>query len=317
MNHKKALTYFQNVWLARKSTNGWYTFDCPFCASGSNKRGVNFALNLVKCFKCGSAHRYRIVDFIEAVNDDLDYKGVKSYLDSFDESDIDVLQMQEMKAATKSEVSLPEGFRSILEGDNVLSKRARKYLEGRGFDLIFLDKLGVGYCDRKPSDPEEENYFGRIIVPFKRMGVLKYYEGRSFINEEPKYKNPAEDYFGVGKSELVFNEDALYLHDKVFVCEGTYDALTLGNAVALKGKVCSSTQKSIIIKSGISELVIALDPDAQNEAYKLAMQLVDHIKIKVLTLPKDTDVNDLGYKYINDLEKRTEYSDFMDLIDKM
>ena len=37
--------------------------------------------------------------------------------------------------------------------------KAVRYLQGRGFDVDYLDYLGVGYCSKG-------KYEGRIIIPF-------------------------------------------------------------------------------------------------------------------------------------------------------
>ena len=50
-----------------------------------------------------------------------------------------------------------------------------KYLESRGFDIDYLASQGVGYCSGG-------QYMQRIIVPFYRNGICRYYQGRTFID---------------------------------------------------------------------------------------------------------------------------------------
>ena len=111
------------------------------------------------------------------------------------------------------DVEMPKGYTPILEGEGILGKRARSYLTERGFDLTVLDRAGIGYCNEhglvdKENDIDED-FFGYIIVPFKRNGLLVYYIGRDYIGNFLRYKNPAVEKFNVGKGDLLFNEDAL------------------------------------------------------------------------------------------------------------
>ena len=71
------------------------------------------------------------------------------------------------------------------EGDVILGQRARTYLTSRGFDVEELDMLGFGYCDEKGPDFAND-YFGYIIIPFKRRGSLFCFIGRDFIGNDPR-----------------------------------------------------------------------------------------------------------------------------------
>lgn len=315
LNTGKAFTYFQNVWLCKKATKGWYSFDCPFCG-GSQKRAVNFHYEITKCWKCGSDHKYTIIDFITGVTGKA-YRDAKEYLNTFDESQVNLQLMSEVKVTQTSAVKMPLGYHSILDGDTSLAVRARTYLEGRGFDLVALDQMGVGYSNLVHEDYKQD-YFGRVIVPFKDNGLLTYFEGRSFIGDTPKYKNPEAESLGVGKSELIFNEEALYLHEEVYINEGTFDSMTLVNASALKGKVLSYKQKSKII-NGTAEIInVCLDPEAMKEAYKMAMELVEYKNVRVIALPPgEKDANDLGREFVEEIKNNTPFETMGSLVSKI
>jgi DNA primase len=127
-------------------------------------------------------------------------------------------------------------------------------------------------------------------------------------------KNPPEEEFGIGKSNLIYNHDALYMYDKVYLVESITNAETLGDqAVAFQGKKLSEYQISNLIYSPCSKVVILLDDDAWEEAVQLAMRLVHYKRVKVVKMPEKQDVNDLGKKATLKLTKVVDYQRYMDL----
>lgn len=297
---KRLFTYFRNVQLIGKSTNDWWRFNCTFCG-GHDTRAVHFGKGCTKCFKCPGEGYFTLTEFVAAA-EGIDEDQVRAFLEDFQESEVDFTVFKEFKIERKeyTGISLPYGYKSLMSGTGSIAKRARKYLSGRGFDLEYLDKEGVGYCDEEPAD-RYENYFGRVIIPFKNeLGVLYYFEGRTFIDEDPKYKNPSELAAGIGKAELLYGEHLLYLHEEVVLCEGLLDGLTLSNGIASKGKKLSSIQKGKILKSPCETIVVGLDPDARKEALDICYDLCDFKKIKLLDLPHGEDINSMGRKYVED-----------------
>lgn len=311
VNINKAYTYFQNRYVMRKSSQDFYAFDCPFCDIGRNKMNcaVKFDWKIVKCWSCG--YKERIETFI------MDVEGVTSneawrIVEAEKVSPINLLNVEHI-ANTKKQLqpmAMPYGYTSIMEGDTVIGKRARAYLEGRGLDLQVLDRLGVGYGQHKPTKEGEANYFGYIIIPFKFRGVLQYYLGRNFLSDVMRYKNPDKEVFNVGKADLLFNEDALELRSVVFITEGCFDALTLGSSgVATMGWSLSETQKGKLLRSNCKMLVFVPDVGYYPQAIKTSMSFVGHKKVKVL--PMDTlaeygkDVNSIGWEKVIDLYKET------------
>jgi hypothetical protein len=62
------------------------------------------------------------------------------------------------------------------------------------------------------------------------------------------------------------------------------------------------------------DLVIGLDPDAMKEAIEIAMQMVHFKRIKLLRLPENKDINDIGKTQTLALEKSSEYLRYTDLL---
>lgn len=61
---RKAYTYFTNHFVIKKTSQNWYSFECPFCidADGKRKMAVQFEYEMCKCWVCG--WKGYIVDFV-------------------------------------------------------------------------------------------------------------------------------------------------------------------------------------------------------------------------------------------------------------
>ena len=203
---------------------------------------------------------------------------------------------------------LPEGFRLITQGSNQLAKSIRGYVIQRGFRPEVLAKFGVGYCNKGAL-------FGYLIIPFFYRSQLRYYNARKVLGTGPRYNNPTTDITGIGKEFIIFNHDALTLYNSLFICEGAINALTLGErAIATMGKAVSAYQINELIKSPVERFIILLDSDAKLQAINLGLKLVAYKKVKVVFLPDDKDVNDLGKSRTLQYVYSTRYQDYNDLI---
>ena len=315
VNPKKAYTYFAKNFALKKTSQNWYAFDNPFDSGGEGKKkmAVKFSWQRVKCWRTG--YSATISDFI-ADYEGLQIRGVIDLVESCKESSLDLMDLDSVRVKKSVEgVKMPYGYMNILEGDTVLAKRARKYLRGRGFDLNMLDLMGFGYCYRHGEEADED-YFGYIIIPFKTLGSLQYFIGRDFIGNFLRYKNPNKNKFGVGKADILFNEDALLIYNRNFVVEGWSDAVTLGpEAVATLGWSVSDIQRTKLIESNCDELVFIPDVGKYKEAVKLAMKFID-LKESVIVVNLDElseygdDVNSIAVnmdskKPIMDLYRNT------------
>jgi DNA primase len=333
---RKAYSYFKRRFVIKKTTQNWHGMECPFQCRGSegkpNKFAVKFEWERTKCWLCGySATIPEFVMDYEAV----DYPEARDILTSEQDIGVDAEVLYSYQAIIKSSVSLPHGFKSLMDGDTIIGVRARNYVKSRGFDPEKLDMKGWGYCNEhyvNDDDPEayKKDYYGYLIIPFKADGVLTYYIGRYFMGEtKMKYKNPAADQFGVGKSEILYNEDALHLHDEIWIVEGAIDAETMGDfVVASMGWNLSTIQKSKILKSKAKSLVFV--PDKKNEtkdfyleAVKTAMYFMDHKDVYVIDVDRmagdGKDINELGKAAFIEERKKTKkmtYSKIMEILER-
>lgn len=315
-NKHKTYTYFKNRFkLSKKSKTGFHRMECPFCVSStgsSSKAGtVNFDWERYICWRCG--FNDYITQFVMDY-EEIPYLQAKRLILQQETSAIDLDVFEDIPTQHEtSSIELPAGYRSILEGDTILGERARRYLAGRGFDLDYLDSLGFGYC-REKHPVADENYYGYIIVPFKRRGVLRYFIGRDYIGNYLRYKNPLADRFDISKSDLIFNEDALELSSVNYITEGWADALTMNKGgISSQGWSLSKDQKAALHSSNAGRFVFLPDVGFYKEAVKVAREFMDKREVQVVDFEaagytietKKKDVNEIGRKAVMKLINRT------------
>jgi hypothetical protein len=291
------------------STNGFFDCLCPVC--GKRKFAFNPTYLTGRCWRgCFNGFLIDVIKLYHGIS----YFEAHELVDSMPESAFHIPAAVN-RAAKNARISLPRGFHSILDGNGILAQRARDYLEGRGFDLNYLDRIGVGYVDIEMVNPLE-NYFGRIIIPLKRDGILSYFIGRTFIDDYLRYKNPAKSLCGVGKSDLFFNEEAFFIEPKVYVTEGWACAASIQRkGASQQGSSPSLIQRNIIVKSPVQEVVLIPDAFFYVQGLQAARQLIQHKKVKVINLDEfeaqglGKDVAEIGVENLYALEARTPWMD--------
>lgn len=263
---------------------GWLKGVCPDCGR-QDKFGFNISQNRTNCFVCGyHPSPIRLVMEIEGLSS---YIEVKKFLGAYEGR---TYLEPVIERIERIDTVLPDGYRNLMVGHRRLAKVARYYVEKRGFDPEEMALKGWGYGTMG-------EYWGYIIIPFYVGGKLIYYNARRYMGSGPKYRNPKIEDFGLGKSLIMYNSDALGMYETIYLVEGAINAETLGDqAVATGGKKISHYQVSMIQKSDVKDIIVLLDPDAMMDAIKVGMELVYHKRIKVIMLPDDSDVNDLGLK---------------------
>lgn len=303
----KLYTYFIHKLGAFDYRHGWLKSTCPHCGK-ENKYGINLAYNRTNCFKCGEhPTAVQLVMDLEKLNT---YHELTIFLNSFDVKPYDYKE-EFVELKTQKVLNMPEGFNLIGSNlDTEIGKIAINYLKGRGFEIAKLRTLGWGYSD-------SGDLLGYIIIPFYDNGKLIYYNARRFIGSGPRYKNPNSNESGLGKSFILYNKDALYIYDKIYICEGAINATVLGEkAISSSGKAVSRYQINEILKSPVKRVNIILDTeiDAKLKAINLGLQLCHTKKVKVVILPTSKDVNDLGRAITLKYIRNTPYQTYNQLL---
>jgi len=190
-------------------------------------------------------------------------------------------------------ISLPKEFKTLTGKPNVVDKRALCYLQKRQIEPCDLAMYKIGYCS-------EGEYEGRIIIPsFNIDGYVNYFIARSFDGHWMRYKNPD------ASRDIIFNELLIDWDSDVILVEGVFDAIFAGNAVALLGSTLREESKLFqhIIRND-SSVFIALDPDAEDKAMKIARTLLKYdVEVWKIDLPKGEDVSSIGREAFAELKK--------------
>jgi hypothetical protein len=263
--------------------------------------GINLDSNYAHCFKCGE--KTEPLQILMVAERFTERREAYQYLSIQQEYEHYEAYVGEAKVYRK--VELPEGSKLISLGDGPIGKAARRYVKKRGFDVDDLALKGVSYGTTG-------EYFGYIIFPYYIKGELVYYQGRLFMGDGPKMKNPLDTQFGIGKSQVVYNLDAFYIYNTAYLVESITNALTLGDiAGGINGKTISPQQMSSIIMAPCQRVVVILDPDAIEEAISLCLQLVNYKKTKLVKLPEGVDVNDIGRKKTMRFVRQAEWNNYM------
>lgn len=300
--NQKINHYLRNKLGMYEYRRGWLKGDCPYC--GAHKFGVNLNLNRSNCFKCGShpPPLYLVMDLenITTKAEALVVLGTYEGLEYREE----IIKPFELK----SKIELPEGFTNLMLGDSQLAKAARNYVKKRGFDIFKMAASGWGYGTKG-------KYMGYLIMPFYLNGRLVYFNARRFFGYGPKFNNPLVEDFGMGKNMLTYNADALYLYKTIWGVESIMNAETIGdNAIAFGGKKISNYQINDILRSPCEKFIIGLDPDAIEDAIKLALRLYGYKKVKLVIPPTGKDINDIGRKKAITISHKNKYLSYQELI---
>lgn len=293
----KLFKYFTDRLHIKPSTKGWMRSNCPYCG-GKYCFGLHFDKYKAHCFKCeineNPIGTLIHMESFQTIQQAWNFLKVQQEYEAYEGYII-------QKPLERKEVILPESFQPMNYKDGLLGRAAQNYMRGRGFNLDELTLRGIGYC----LDGE---YAGYVIFPFYHKGKLVFFQGRRCFGSGPKMKNPANEDFGIGKSSLIYNQDALFIYKTINIVESITNCLTLGdNTIGISGKSISDYQLSMVLNSPCDNVVILLDDDAIAKAIQLAMMMVNFKKVKLIKMPKEKDVNDIGRKATKELIKTTTY----------
>lgn len=298
-------TYFKLKLGAVHYRKGWTKSTCPHCGK-EDKYGINLGLNRTNCFRCGE--HPSPVSLVMALEKLDTYSDFKVFIDKMEVTSMDFIE-EDIELASKTIMDMPEGFNLFgSQDDSTIARIAQAYIKKRGFEIKRVRSMGWGYCS-------SGDLFGYLIIPYYEQGKLVYYNARRIIGSGPRYKNPDTEHSGVGKSFLIYNREALFLYDKVYLCEGAINATTLSEkAISSGGKAVSRYQINLITRSPAQRVVIVLDPDAKLKAIETAIHLCETKKVKVVFLPDGKDINDIGKKEAMQYIRSTPYQGFSELL---
>jgi hypothetical protein len=153
----------------------------------------------------------------------------------------------------------------------------------------------------------------QVLFPVKSQGRLLGWQGR-LIEGTDSYQDPVTQKWvtppkiitskGLRGSRSLMFFDRLQGQKHAVLCEGPMDALKAhlcGGNVASMGKAVSRIQLQLLRNAGIEKLYIALDPDAQEEANRIARN-PQGMQIFNMTAPKPyKDLGEMPFDAVREL----------------
>ena len=131
-------------------------------------------------------------------------------------------------------------------------------------------------------------YKHKVVIPFYERGKVVFLQGRNLDGTHPKYLNLARD----GKP--LFNAEVMQTladNDKVYLCEGVFDAMRLTqegyNAVAILGVTDFTEEKVNLFKR--FDVVLVLDNDEAGREMTQAIAKLFYLtgkQVKIKQLPE-------------------------------
>lgn len=262
----------------RLGSKGSISYCCPYCEQLVGKPDTKFRLGidikttLYNCFRC---HTHGIL--------------FRNKLSNSEKIIPFLLQYYTIQKEDKNELN----SNKLIEFNNVIpiqkNSEAYKYLKSRNItdEQINYYHLMTGI---------NEN-LGRIMIPNVIVGKwTDFYQGRSYLDMNPKYLNPDS----VDKSTTVFNlYNQSQNQDKVYIVEGVFSAIRAGkDVISIYGSAPSDIQIDLINNYNFKEIYCCLDGDKPGVIgnNKLASMLFkkNSSKIYMVKLPEFKDPADLG-----------------------
>jgi hypothetical protein len=270
-------------------------YDCPICSAekglvsdGKGNLEVNYKLGVYNCWVCSETHGTK--GSIYKLFKDLAPKWVQIEFYKQNFLFYWTQEFNESKDGLKK-IILPETFVS-LSGNKKYGffNEPFNYLNKRGITDELIDKFNIGFCTGG-------TYKNRIIVPsYDIDGYLNYFVGRTiFESKKYKYLNPSFD-----KTKFIFNELYIDWEKTIFLVEGVFDHIVVPNSIPLLGKHLYDKVFEALYLKAKSNIIIALDSDANENSNKLfyklnAGRLMDRVFVNYM--PKGHDVSSLNQIY--------------------
>jgi len=277
-----------------------YAFHCPFCNHRKPKLEINMATteegkNFWECWVCQTKGQsiFSLLKQLKVPKEEA--QEVLKY----------VKKGQKYLYKTDDVVELPKEFQPLATASrtSIIANKVRKYLYERGITDNDFIKYNVGYTTTG-------DYGGRIIIPsYSESNRLNYFVGRTYEGAYFKYRNPETS------RDIIFFENLINWNQPIILCEGPFDAMSIRrNAIPILGKNISNSLLKKIITSGVEDIYIALDQDAQKEALKYCEQFLSLGKRVFLVDLQQKDPSEMGFQAFTRLIQSAEELDLTGLM---
>lgn len=133
----------------------------------------------------------------------------------------------------------------------------------------------------------------RAILPIYQDGKMVYFQARTLVNSDKKYKNPTSP-----KRDIIFNRDNWDPNFPVVVTEGLMDALSIGK----QGTMCLGASISdTFLEKLPAQVIISLDNDSTGRKSMLEIAKNSKFKssLRFCVYPKNVHCKDLNELLVN------------------
>ncbi len=248
---------------AKSRPSGWISFNAPCCShrghsSDTRKRGGLMVGDSIvfNCFNCKFSTGWKpgsslttkfknLCKWLGASDDDIKHM----IFDAMKTESVDYVPTESKELVIFTKKELPPGSLPIKEWAN----RSSSLLTELGPVLEYLVDRGFDPAANNFYWSPEPGYSDRVIIPFFYNGEIVGNTARKVRNGKPKYLSDQHPFF-------VFNVDEQTEEKKyVFVCEGPFDALSIGGVALLTNEI--SSQQARIINNIGCEVIVIPDQD--------------------------------------------------------
>lgn len=289
--------------MSKSGKQGFYQLSCPYCKNEKGRSGVYVpAISRYYCFQSAGACIYSkqvrrkgtwIVEFIQRWGRYTSSSKAYQEISNVRPSSENILALESIYRPRK-EIVLPDQARPITEGNDMYGKLVRLYLKNRGYNVSYVwNTFRLMYIGRPGKDKDLTGY---LVIPFfDAYGNLIYYQLRAFVEGLPRWMNPDQDQFNVGKSELLFNEAALIKNKELDLSEGATDTMTLLGGGIL-GLYLSEKVLYKVAHCNADVIYVVLDSGAWLDSLMHAYEIQSYTETPVYAVPMfdGNDPNKIG-----------------------
>jgi DNA primase len=315
----------------KRSGRSWKGL-CPFHDENTASFNVTPELGIYKCFGCGASGdvfnfmmEMEGVGFVEAMRTLADRFGVTLP----EEEEEEYSEAQTLREGIYHALKYAGVYYHSQLNETDEAKKARQYLQNRGYNRPINRKYGLGYAPQqgdalyraatdsglneeylleagliKPSQREDgfyDAFRGRLMFPiFNTTGKVIAFAGRVLGNEKTaKYINSPQTKV-YNKSEVLyginFAKNEIRKNDEVILVEGYTDVISLqqhdiNNVVASSGTSLTPGQLKLLHRYG-ETITMIYDSDAAGQAAMkrgINLALDEGMDVKLLELPEGDD----------------------------
>lgn len=288
--------------------------NCPFCARNgwSPDTSMNLEINLkdkliYSCWRCKTGGRTPTLVYM-LLHTAMDVSLVAQEINEEEVAQAVIERLsarphRPLTAVTASpalDESLLADFQPLTSGCPT-AQYPRDYMLGRGLTWEDLATYRLHYALAGWAG-------GRVIIPCFENNKCVYWLGRSYVGEDPPYKNIPNAQALQGRRNTVFNVDRIERGGCAVVLEGALNAMVVGtNAVATLGKAMTEEQFWKIVSKGPGVVVVGWDKDAESEGVAVARRFHDAgLRTHLIFFPDGRDFADLGRETSRSMVENSE-----------